>query len=88
MTTKAPSAVESAAPDTLESIAYAAVAGIATVEPNDRQRLGYHIWRWLSSKEGTLEGAIAESAARLSVPSATAASEILAVLKQKGVTLP
>ena len=54
MTTKAPSAVESASPDTLESIAYASVAGITTVEPNDRQRLGYHIWRWLSSREGTL----------------------------------
>lgn len=86
MTTKAPSAVQPAAADTLENIAYASVAGIPTVEPNDRQRLGYHVWRWLSSKEGTLEQAVDESRARMTVSTAAAAAQIAGVLKERGIT--
>jgi hypothetical protein len=88
MTTKAPSAVQPAAADTLESIAYASVAGVGTVEPNDRQRLGYHVWRWLQSREGTLDQAVAESAARMTISVSAASAMIGAVLKERGISLP
>jgi hypothetical protein len=88
MTTKAPSAVEPAAADTLESIAYASVAGVGTVEPNDRQRLGYHVWRWLTSKEGTLEQAVSESAARMTMSVGAASAMIAAALKERGINVP
>ncbi len=67
MTTKSPSAVQEAPAESLESIAYKSVSSVPTVEPNDRNRLGYHVWRWLRTKTGTLETAIAESGARLLV---------------------
>ena len=67
MTTKAPSAIQEAPAESLESVAYKSVSTVPTVEPNDRNRIGYHIWRWLSTKNGSLEGAIAESGARLLV---------------------
>ncbi len=88
MTTKAPPAVQEAAPGTLEKIAYASVTGIATVEPNDLQRLGYHVWRWLSTKDGTIEQAVVESGARLKGSPAEAAARIAESLKQHGITAP
>lgn len=88
MTTKAPSAVQEAAADSLEKIAYASVAGVQTVEPNDQQRLGYHIWRWLSSKEGTIEQAVSESGVRMSMSHAAAAAIVTAALKERGVSVP
>ena len=87
MTTKAPPAVQEAAADTLEKIAYASVSGVATVEPNDQQRLGYHIWRWLTSKEGTIAQAVVESGARLKLSHADAAARITESLKARGVTI-
>ena len=67
MTTKSPSAVQEFSPDTLEKIAYESVSDIPTEEPNDRNRLAFHIWRWLATKKGTLEESVAESGARLLV---------------------
>ena len=67
MTTKAPSAVQDFPATSLEKIAYASVASIEAEEPNDANRLAYHVWRWLTTKQGTLEEAIAESGARLHV---------------------
>ena len=87
MTTKAPPAVEAAAEGTLEKIAYASVSGVTTVEPNDQKRLGYHIWRWLTEKQGTIAEAVAESGARLTVSPADAAARITESLKQQGVTI-
>jgi hypothetical protein len=39
-------------------IAYAAVQDIPTVEVNDRNRLGYHVWMYLRGELATLEDAV------------------------------
>jgi hypothetical protein len=80
MTTKAPPAVREWSPETLEKLAYSSVSSIPTVEPNDGNRLGYHIWRWLESKEGTLAEAVAESGARLLITNGEAEKIIRAAL--------
>jgi hypothetical protein len=42
----------------LARIAYAAVAEIPTVEVNDRNRLGYHVWLYLRGEINSLKEAI------------------------------
>jgi hypothetical protein len=86
MTTKAPAAVQEFPPESLEKKAYTSVSSIPTVEPNDRNRLGFHVWRWLTSKEGTLEQAIAESGSRLQIDRAEAARIIRESLSQLGIS--
>lgn len=85
MTTKPPSPVEKFPTDSLESIAYSSVAAIATEEPNDRNRLGYHIWRWLTSRQGTIEDAISESGSRIQISLSEAAAIIRENLKKHGI---
>jgi hypothetical protein len=87
MTTKAPPAIQEFAPETLEKKAYASVSSIPTVEPNDRNRLGYHIWRWLLSREGEIGEAVAESGSRLLIDTAEAARIIREALVQQGISL-
>jgi hypothetical protein len=86
MTTKPPSPVEPPAEGTTEKLAYESVAPVPTVEPNDGSRLGYHVWRWLRSREGTLEEAVMESGARMTVPVAAAVGLIREQLRARGVT--
>lgn len=88
MTTKAPSAVQEAATDSLEKIAYESVAQIPTVEPNEQQRIGYQVWRWLGDREGTIQQAIAESGARMKIPPAEAAALVTASLAKRGIAVP
>lgn len=38
--------------------AYASVRAVPTVEPNDRNRLGYHVWLYLRGELSTLEEAV------------------------------
>jgi len=38
--------------------AYASVADVPTVEVNDRNRLGYHVWLYLRGELETLEEAV------------------------------
>lgn len=85
MTTKAPSTVQEFPADTMEKIAYTSVSEIPTEEPNDRNRLGYHVWRWLTTRQGTLEQAIAESGARLGIGKAEALKIISEALAKQGV---
>jgi hypothetical protein len=85
MTTKAPSSVEEFPVESREKIAYSSVASIPTEEPNDRNRLGYHIWRWISNREGTLEEAITESGSRIQISRSEAAAIIREELKKRGV---
>ncbi len=85
MTTKAPPGVKEFPPDALEKIAYKSVEGVQTVEPNDRNRLGYHIWRWLRTKEGTLEHAVVESGARLLVTADDAVTIVRDGLTKQGI---
>lgn len=88
MTTKAPSAVQDFAPDSLEKTAYASVSTIPTAEPNDRNRLGYHVWRWLQSRQGTIEDAVSESGVRMDMSKAEASRIIGEELRKHGVKLP
>jgi hypothetical protein len=85
MSTKPASKVQEFPADSLEKIAYASVSTIPTVEPNDRNRLGYHIWRWLTRKEGTVEQAVLESGSRLTIKPAEAAAVITESLKKQGI---
>ncbi|MBI1803970.1 MAG: hypothetical protein HYR77_05830 [Ignavibacteria bacterium] len=86
MTTKPPSPVQEYPADSLERIAYQSVSTIPTQEPNDQNRLGYHIWRWLMTKQGTLEQAIAESGARLNVSKQDALKTIREALAKRGAS--
>ena len=42
----------------LARIAYAAVADVPTVEDNDRNRLGYHVWLYLRGELDSLDEAV------------------------------
>ncbi len=86
MTTKPPIPVQESPSDTMEKIAYASVSAISTVEPNDQYRLGFHVWRWLTSKQGTLEQAIKESGARLLIKQSEALAIIRDSLARHGIT--
>jgi len=86
MTTKPPSSVKESSADSLEKVAYFSVSTIPTQEPNDRNRLGYHIWRWLSSRQGTLDQAIAESGARITISLQDASKIIADALSKQGQT--
>ncbi len=86
MTTKAPSAVREFSPESLEKIAYASVSTIPTEEPNDRNRLGYHIFRWIVSKQGTIEEAIMASGSRLHISQKEAVKIIRENLQKSGVS--
>ncbi|MDH3251213.1 MAG: hypothetical protein OEM41_00400 [Ignavibacteria bacterium] len=87
MTTKAPSPVRPATHQGLETIAYASVAGIPTVDPHDRDRLGYNIWVWLKYRRDPLEFAVRTSRARLLVSEEEAVRTIRDHLSQQGVAL-
>lgn len=87
MTTKAPASIQEAPATALEKAAYASVSSIPTEEPNDRNRLGYHIWRWLTTRQGTLEGAIAESASRLKISRAEALVMVSEALRKQGISV-
>lgn len=87
MTTKAPSAVQEFQAESIEKKAYASVSTIQAEEPNDLNRLGYHVWRWITTKQGTLEQAIAESGARIHIPRQDAAKIIRESLAKQGVTM-
>ncbi|HET9137326.1 MAG TPA: hypothetical protein VFO76_11870 [Candidatus Kapabacteria bacterium] len=46
--------------------AYASVRAVPTVEPNDRNRLGYHIWLYLRGELTSIEEAVRVSRSRFS----------------------
>jgi hypothetical protein len=79
MTTKPPPSVVPAPKEAMEKIAYESVGSIPTEEPNDRNRLGYHVWLWLTKKEGTLEGAVRISKSRVLIPE----EEVLRIIREK-----
>ena len=87
MTTKPPSPIQESPATAAEKIAYRSVSTIPTEEPNDQNRLGYHVWRWLASRQGTLEQAIAESGSRLKISRAEALNIISDSLQKQGVVL-
>lgn len=87
MTTKAPPVVKEFPAESLEKIAYASVSTIPTQEPNDRNRLGYHVWQWLLNRQETLENVIKVSGSRMHIPHAEALRIITENLKKQGITL-
>lgn len=87
MTTKSPSAVQEFSLEAFEKIAYASVSTIPTEEPNDRNRLGYHVWRWLVTRKGTLAEAIEESGSRLHMRQNEALTIIRDALVKQGITV-
>jgi hypothetical protein len=87
MTTKAPASVAEYPPESLEKIAYTAVDGIPTQEPNDRYRLGYNVWMWLVDRKGTLAQAIHTAGSRLHLPEEEVVRTVSQRLKDKGIQM-
>jgi hypothetical protein len=87
MTTKPPSKVQPLSLDALEAIAYASVDGIPTLEPHDRDRLGYCVYLWLSQRRDPLELAVRNAGARLLVSEQEALQRIREGLTARGVQL-
>ena len=86
MTTKTPSSVKAAAPESDETIAYESVKDISTVDAHDRDRLGYNVWRWLSQRKDPLELAVRSAGARLLISEAEAVEKIRGNLKKRGIS--
>jgi hypothetical protein len=87
MTTKPPLPQKPASDQRLEGIAYASVAGIPTVEPHDRDRLGYSIWLWLKLRRDPLEVAVHAAGARLLIDEDEVVRTIRDRLSQQGVAV-
>jgi hypothetical protein len=87
MTTKPPSPVKPADQSRIEQLAYASVADIPVVEPHDRDRLGYNVWRELTTKQDSLEIAVRNAGARLLISEEEAIRKIREFLGGKGVTV-
>ncbi len=87
MTTKPPPAVAEFPLDSLEKLAYGTVSDVETVEPNDRNRLGYCIWAWLKERSGTLDEAILNSGSRTKLPLKEIAELVRRRLQENGVAV-
>lgn len=85
MSTKPPSKVKEFAQDSLEKIAYNAVKEIPALEPNDLNRLGYHVFQWLKNKNGTLRDAIKIAEVRILITEEEAYNMISENLKKYGI---
>jgi hypothetical protein len=85
MSTKPPASVVESPAESLEKLAYNIVADIPTVEPNDRNRLGYCLWGWLSERRGTLLQTVCAAGARSLLTSEEIYDIIQKRLEEKGV---
>jgi hypothetical protein len=65
----------------LARTAYAAVAEVPTVEENDRNRLGYHVWLYLRGEVTSLEEAVHLARSRFR-PRGFPASEAIAIIER------
>ena len=64
----------------LARIAYAAVADVPTIEENDRNRLGYHVWLYLRGEVDSLEEAIHLARSRFR-PRTLSESEVVSIIE-------
>ncbi|MGB2868120.1 MAG: hypothetical protein WBD36_06705 [Bacteroidota bacterium] len=87
MTTKPPAAVSEFSPESLEKFAYGIVADVETQEPNDRNRLGYHVWAWLKEHKGTLRQAVLTSGSRTKLPLEKVYELVSSRLQEKGIPI-
>jgi hypothetical protein len=74
--------------DSIEHKAYASVAELPAVEPNDLNRLGYHVWLYLSKQYPDLREAVKVAQAHLLIPEEQAYSHIVGKLREFGIDLP
>ena len=87
MTTKPPSMVAAFPSDSLEKIAYAVVADIPAEEANDRNRLGYCLWGWLSERRGTLLQSIRSAGVRSTLTPEEICERIRKPLEERGIKI-
>jgi len=87
MSTVAPSTVKAFDESSLEKIAYNSIKSIPTREQNDNYRLGYHLWQWLSARQGTLEQAVKNSGSRILISEQETITIIIQELQKSGITL-
>jgi hypothetical protein len=87
MSTKPPASIVESPAESLEKLAYNVVAEIPTEEPNDRNRLGYCLWGWLSERRGTLLQAIRAAGTRSPLPPEEIFNIIRKRLEEKGIKL-
>jgi hypothetical protein len=87
MSTKPPASIVESPAESLEILAYNAVAEIPTEEPNDRNRLGYCLWGWLSERRGTLLQAVRAAGTRSPLTSEEIYEIIRKRLEEKGVKI-
>jgi hypothetical protein len=87
MTTKPPAQIRQSDASAVETIAYASVESIPVVEPHDRDRLGYNVWRVLTLKNDSLEHAITSAGARILISEEEAVAKVRAFLHGRGITL-
>jgi hypothetical protein len=87
MTTKPPSSVADSPAGSLEKIAYAAVADIPTEEVNDRNRLGYCLWGWLSERQGTLLQTVRSAGVRSTLTPEAIVAQIQKRLEDQGMKI-
>jgi hypothetical protein len=64
----------------LARTAYAAVAEVPTIEENDRNRLGYHVWLYLRGEVETLEEAVHLARSRFR-PRGFPPSEVISIIE-------
>ena len=82
-----PSKVKEFDPASLEKVAYTSVSTIPTREPNDRYRLGYSVWQWLSDRKGTIEQAVKNSGSRILISESDAVKTIKQELQKAGIQI-
>ena len=71
----------------LARTAYAAVANVPTVEENDRNRLGYHVWLYLRGEVDSLEEAVHLARSRFR-PRGFSQSEVISIISHALDTTP
>ncbi|MEI8133565.1 MAG: hypothetical protein WCH46_00640 [bacterium] len=62
--------------------AYASVRAVPTVEPNDRNRLGYHVWLYLRGELGSLQEAVDAARSRFN-PKSLPISDVVAHITEQ-----
>jgi len=82
-----PPAVKEFPSESIEKKAYNSVSTIPTREPNDQNRLGYHVWRYLTGSIPTIEEAVRMSGARMSISEEEAVRIVREKLQEQGITL-
>jgi len=87
MSTKPPASIVESPAESLEKLAYNVVAEIPTEEPNDRNRLGYCVWGWLSERRGTLLQTVRAAGTRSPLTSEEIFDIIHKRLEEKGIKL-